>query len=41
VVATPGLHALPDDVVEAKLRALCEAASQARLAIAKIQFEMD
>ncbi|MFN8121053.1 MAG: hypothetical protein U0237_01355 [Thermoleophilia bacterium] len=41
VVATPGLHLLAEDVVEAKLRALCEATYQARLAIAKIQFEMD
>ncbi len=41
VVATPGLHALPEDVVEAKLRVLSEAAYQARLAIAKIQFEID
>lgn len=41
VVATPGLDRLPDDVVEAKLRVLCEATYQARLAIAKIQFEMD
>jgi hypothetical protein len=41
VVATPGLHALPEDVAEAKLRALCEATYRARLAIAKIQFEMD
>lgn len=41
VVATPGLHLLPDDVAEAKLRALCEATYQARLAIAKIQFELE
>jgi len=41
VVATPGLHELPENVVEAKLRVLCEATYQARLAIAKIQFEMD
>jgi len=41
VAATPGLHLLPGDVVEAKLRVLCEATYQARLAIAKLQFEMD
>lgn len=41
VVATPGLHAHPVDVVEAKLRALTESAYRARLAIAKLQFELD
>ncbi|MGD9571958.1 MAG: hypothetical protein AB7V62_08750 [Thermoleophilia bacterium] len=40
VVATPGLDALPVDVVEAKLAALAEGARQARLYLAKEQFEL-
>ncbi len=40
VVATPGLHLLPTDVVEAKLAALGEGARQARLYLAKEQFDI-
>jgi hypothetical protein len=40
VVATPGLALLPDDVVEAKLAALAEGARQARLYLAKEQFDV-
>lgn len=39
--ATPGLDRLPADVVEAKLRVLVDAAREARLAIAKVQFDID
>ncbi len=39
VVATPGLEQLPRDVVEAKLAALAEGARQARLYLAKEQFD--
>lgn len=39
--ATPGLHTLPRDVVVAKLCMLVDAAREARLAIAKIQIEID
>jgi methionine synthase II (cobalamin-independent) len=39
VVATPGLDLLPEDVVEAKLAALAEGARQARLYLAKEQFD--
>lgn len=39
VVATPGLDLLPQDVVEAKLAALAEGATQARLYLAKEQFD--
>ena len=38
VVATPGLDGLPEDVAEAKLRALAESAYRARLVFAKEQF---
>jgi len=38
VVASPGLEALPEDVAEAKLRALAECAYRARLVFAKEQF---
>jgi hypothetical protein len=38
--ATPGLHLLPPEVVEAKLAALVEGARQARLALAKEQFDL-
>ena len=41
VTCTPGLHMLPADTARAKLRALCESAFQARMAIAKIQFELE
>ncbi len=40
VAATAGLDSLAEDVVEAKLRALVEGANQARLAIAKDQFDL-
>jgi methionine synthase II (cobalamin-independent) len=40
VAATPGLDGLPRDVAEAKLAAMVEAAIQARLALAKDQFEL-
>jgi len=40
VAATPGLDALPDEVVEAKLAALVAGARQARLYLAKEQFEL-
>ena len=40
VVATPGLELLPEDVVEAKLAALAEGARQARLYLAKEQFDI-
>jgi hypothetical protein len=40
VVATPGLDALPEDVAEQKLSALVEGARQARLYLAKEQFEL-
>lgn len=39
VVATPGLDLLPADVAEAKLVALAEGARQARLYLAKEQFD--
>ncbi len=39
VVATPGLELLPPDVVERKLAALAEGARQARLYLAKEQFD--
>ena len=39
-VATPGLDRLPAEVVEAKLAALVEGARQARLALAKEQFDL-
>lgn len=39
VVATPGLDRLAPDVVEAKLAALVESAVQARLVLAKEQFD--
>jgi hypothetical protein len=38
VVSTPGLHTLPVEVAEAKLRALAECAYRARLVFAKEQF---
>ncbi|WP_217914125.1 hypothetical protein [Miltoncostaea marina] len=41
VAATPGLDALPEDVVEAKLAVLVEGARQARLYLAKEQFDLD
>lgn len=41
VVATPGLERLSREIVEAKLTALVEAAVQARLALAKDQFELE
>lgn len=41
VAATPGLERHPDDVVEAKLSALVEGARQARLWLAKEQFDRD
>ncbi len=41
VVATPGLHALPVELAEAKLRALAECAYRARLVFAKEQFTAD
>ena len=40
VAAGPGLDALPDEVVERKLAALVEATFQARLALAKDQFDL-
>ena len=40
VVATPGLELLPEDLVEAKLTALAEGARQARLYLAKEQFDV-
>jgi hypothetical protein len=40
VVATPGLELHPPDVVEAKLAALAEGARQARLYLAKEQFDI-
>lgn len=40
VVATPGLDLLPAEVVEAKLRALADGARQARLYLAKEQFDI-
>ena len=40
VVATPGLDLLPDDVVAAKLVALADGARQARLYLAKEQFDI-
>lgn len=40
VVATPGLELLPEEVVEAKLRVLADGARQARLYLAKEQFEI-
>lgn len=40
VAATPGLEGLPEEVVEAKLAALVEGARQARLYLAKEQFEL-
>jgi hypothetical protein len=40
VVATPGLALLPEDVAEAKLAALAEGARQARLYLAKEQFDI-
>ncbi len=40
VAASAGLHALPEDVVEEKLAALVEATFQARLALAKDQFDL-
>jgi hypothetical protein len=40
VAATPGLEGLPEEVVEAKLAALVEGARQARLYLAKEQFEI-
>jgi hypothetical protein len=39
VAAGPGLDALPPDVVEAKLAAMVEGARQARLYLAKEQFD--
>ena len=39
VVATPGLELLPPEVVEAKLRVLADGARQARLYLAKEQFD--
>jgi hypothetical protein len=41
VAATPGLDALPEEVAEAKLAALAEGARQARLWLAKEQFDQD
>jgi hypothetical protein len=41
VAATPGLDGLPEDVVEAKLAALAEGVRQARLWLAKEQFDRD
>lgn len=40
VVATPGLDLLPDEVVERKLAVLAEGATQARLYLAKEQFDI-
>lgn len=40
VTAGPGLDALPEAVVEAKLRALVESAVQARMVLAKEQFDV-
>jgi hypothetical protein len=39
--ATPGLDTLPPDVVRAKLQVLVDGAREARLAIAKVQFDLD
>jgi hypothetical protein len=39
VVATPGLELLPPELVEAKLRVLADGARQARLYLAKEQFD--
>lgn len=39
VVSTPGLHDLPEEIVEAKLAALAESAYRARLVFAKEQFD--
>lgn len=39
--AGPGLDELPADVVEAKLALLVDAAREARLAIAKVQFDLE
>jgi hypothetical protein len=41
VAATPGLDGLPEEIVEAKLAALVEGARQARLYLAKEQFDAD
>jgi hypothetical protein len=41
VAATPGLERQPEEVVEAKLAALVEGARQARLWLAKEQFDRD
>lgn len=41
VAAPPGLDELPRAVVEDKLAALVEGTRQARLAIAKVQFDLD
>ena len=41
VAATPGLERLPADVAEAKLAALVEGVRQARLWLAKEQFDPD
>ncbi len=41
MAATPGLEALPEEVAEAKLAALAEGARQARLWLAKEQFDQD
>ncbi|HEX2504296.1 MAG TPA: hypothetical protein VHK00_10140, partial [Miltoncostaeaceae bacterium] len=41
VAATPGLDALPEEVAEAKLAVLVEGARQARLWLAKEQFDRD
>ncbi|MDH3227864.1 MAG: hypothetical protein OEM67_12370 [Thermoleophilia bacterium] len=38
--AGPGLHLLPENIVEEKLAALVEATFQARLALAKDQFDL-
>jgi hypothetical protein len=40
VAAGPGLDMLPDDLVEAKLAVLAEGARQARLYLAKEQFDI-
>jgi len=40
VVATPGLELLPPDVVERKLAALADGARQARMYLAKEQFDI-
>ena len=41
VAATPGLERQPEEIVEAKLSALVEGARQARLWLAKEQFDRD